>query len=165
MVEWAIRFGLTTMDDPKERANSTHIELVEEEITDKRTVMEDLDMPDCPGSDDEQLGSGSEGNYGVDMVHLTADMGPMAQEDVKKQDLLPDTILTMEEEERNVIDYEIPDPTGKYNGLLGLGDENNFGDKEFLLADTGPGAELKEQQLSNITISPLEVQMAQDTSK
>merc|ERR1719318_176022 len=40
MVEWANSFGLTTVDDPKERANSTHIELVEEEITDKRAVVE-----------------------------------------------------------------------------------------------------------------------------
>ena len=49
---------------------------------------------------------------------------------------LADPRVAMEEEERNMIDYEIPDPAGKYNGLLGLGDENNLGDEEFLLADT-----------------------------
>merc|ERR1719318_980646 len=151
------------MDDPKEHARSTYKEQTEEVITDKRTVVEDLYMPDYAGSDDEPLGSGSVGNHGVDMGHLTANMGPMAQEDVKKKDLLRDTILTMEEE-RNAIDYEIPDPTGKYNGLLGLGDEYNFGDEEFLLADTGPGAELKEQQRSNITISPVEMQRTQEFS-
>merc|ERR1719318_1583767 len=46
MVEWAHRFGLTMMDDPKEHANSTHIELVEEEITDRWALVEDLHMPD-----------------------------------------------------------------------------------------------------------------------
>merc|ERR1719318_1263659 len=137
IVEFASRFGLLTMDDPKEHARSTHIELVEEEIADKKEVVEDLDMPDYPGSDDEQLGSGSEGNHGVAMGHFTANMEPMAQVDVKKQDLQPDTTLTLEEE-KNVIDYEIPDPTGKYNGLLRLRDENNFRDEELLLANTGP---------------------------
>lgn len=156
IVEWASRFSLTMVDDPKEYASSTYKGQAEEEnVIDKREIVEDHDIPDYYGSDNNLLGLRSKGDLWGDVVLIIADMGPMAQEYNKQQARQPNTIPHKEEE----MNYEFPDPTGENNDLLGLGKVNNVGvDETFLPADAGPSAELKEKEQLDTAICTVEVQ-------
>ena len=56
-----------------------------ENVITKSEIVEDPNIPECSGSDNNLLGSGSKGNIGCDVMDIIADMGPMVHKNDMQQ--------------------------------------------------------------------------------
>ena len=111
MKKWVTRVGLLEVNDPKEYASSTYKGPAEEDnVITKREMVEEHNISDCSGSDNNLLGSGSKKGIGCDVMDIITDMGPVVHENdmqQQQQALHPNTRLYTEE--------EIPDLAVKYS--------------------------------------------------